>query len=118
MKKFLAIFLGSATDTAMKNWLALDPEIRREKEKSGISAWKNWVNKNDNIIDGGSPIGKTKRVDASGISDTKNLITGYTIVEAESQEAAAKLFVDHPHFTMFPGESVEVMECLPIPENM
>ena len=30
-------------------------------------------------------------------------------------EAAVKLFEGHPHFTIFPGDSVEVMECLPIP---
>ena len=33
----------------------------------------------------------------------------------ESHEAAAQLFLNHPHFTIFPGESVELMECLPIP---
>ena len=30
-------------------------------------------------------------------------------------EAAAKLFENHPHFTIFPGESVEIMPVLPIP---
>jgi hypothetical protein len=42
----------------------------------------------------------------------------YTVVQADSQEAAAKLFQNHPHFTMFPGEGVEVMECLPMPEGV
>jgi len=26
------------------------------------------------------------------------------------------MFEGHPHFTIFPGESIEVMECLQIPE--
>jgi hypothetical protein len=39
----------------------------------------------------------------------------FTVVRAESHEAAAKLFVNHPHFVIFPGESVEVMPVLPIP---
>jgi hypothetical protein len=39
----------------------------------------------------------------------------YTIVRAESQEAAVKMFLGHPHFTIFPGDGVEIMECLPIP---
>ena len=51
----------------------------------------------------------------TGIADTRNDLTGYTIVQAESHEAAAKLFQNHPHFTMFPGNGVEIMECLPIP---
>jgi hypothetical protein len=31
------------------------------------------------------------------------------------REAAAKPFEKHPHFTIFLGESVEVMPVLPIP---
>ena len=67
------------------------------------------------IVDQGSPVGKTKRISAQGISDTKNEIAAYTIVQADSHEAAARLFEHHPHFTIFPGDSVEIMECLPIP---
>ena len=52
---------------------------------------------------------------AQGISDIKSAMTGYVIVRAESHEAAAKLFEQHPHFAIFPGESVEIMECLPMP---
>ena len=42
-------------------------------------------------------------------------MAAYTIVRADSHEAAADVFKDHPHFMMFPGEAIEVMECLPIP---
>jgi hypothetical protein len=42
-------------------------------------------------------------------------MTGYVIVQAESHEAAAKMFEQHPHFSIFPGESVEIMDCPPIP---
>jgi hypothetical protein len=42
-------------------------------------------------------------------------LAGFTIVQAESHEAAAKLFEGHPHFTIMPGEGVEVMEIMPIP---
>jgi len=37
------------------------------------------------------------------------------VVQAETHEAAAKLFLNHPHFSIFPGDSIEVMENLPIP---
>jgi hypothetical protein len=50
-----------------------------------------------------------------GIEDTENLLVAYVVVRAESHEAATKLFEGHPHFTIFPGDSVEIMECLPIP---
>lgn len=42
-------------------------------------------------------------------------MTGFVVVEAESHDAAAALFVNHPHFAIFPGEAVEIMEALPIP---
>ena len=44
-------------------------------------------------------------------------IAGYVVVEAPTHEAAAQLFENHPHFAIFPGDSVEIMECLPIPER-
>ena len=67
------------------------------------------------IKDIGNPLGKTKRVDKNGISDTKNMLTAYTIVEAETHEDAAKLFAKHPHFEIFAGDGIEIMECLPLP---
>ena len=114
MKRFVAIYLGSAT--ALAQWKATDDQKRKEQEKAGMDAWMKWVKENEaSIVDLGSPLGKTKRINAEGISNTKNEITGYTIVQAESHEAAAKLFANHPHFMIFPGDSVEVMECLAIP---
>lgn len=114
MKTYLAIFLGSAD--AFNSWKALDAETRKAKEQEGMTAWMTWANDNKaSIIDNGSPVGKTKRVSEAGIEDTKNEIGAYVIVQAASHEDAAALFVNHPHFTLFPGHSVEVMECLPMP---
>ena len=114
MKKFLAIYLGSAA--ALDKWKLIEEVERKEKEKAGKEAWGKWVEANKaSIVDQGTPVGKTKRVSADGMSDSRNEIGAYTIVQAESHEAAAKLFENHPHFTNFPGQAVEVMECLPMP---
>jgi hypothetical protein len=116
MKKFIAIYMGSSDPSIMEKWKTMPEGERKKKESVGMQAWMNWSEKNSKFIkDNGSPLGKTKRIDKSGISDMKNLIAAYTIVEAESHEAAAKLFLDHPHFTAFPGQSIEIMECLPLP---
>ena len=116
MKKFLAIYLGSTNDMKMKEWGSLDSETRNQRTALAMKEWTSWVEKNkDIIVDQGGPIGKTKLMNSAGVTAGKNLITGYTIVLAESNEAAAKLFENHPHFMIFPGEAVEVMECLPIP---
>ena len=116
MKRFLAIYIGTEDALAKVKWNELDEGTRREREASGIKAWMGWGNANSAaIVDQGSPLGKTKRAASDGISDVKNTMTGYVIVQAESQEAAAKLFLNHPHFSIFPGDSVEIMECLPLP---
>ena len=100
----------------MDAWRALPEGERKEKEQAGMAAWTKWAADNkDSVVEQGSPLGKTKRIDASGVTDTRNELGAWAVVQAESQEDAAKLFVGHPHFTMFPGESIEVMECLDIP---
>jgi hypothetical protein len=60
-------------------------------------------------------LGKTKKVTQRGIDDTSNDMGAFTVVRAESHQAAAKLFEGHPHFTVFPGDYVEIMPVLPIP---
>jgi hypothetical protein len=113
---FLAVFLGSKTSPRMAAWNALPESDRRAKEQQGIAAWKAWVEKHQNAIaEMGGPLGKTKKVDPKGITDITNFMGAFTLVKAESHEAAARLFEEHPHFTIFPGEAVEIMPVLPIP---
>jgi hypothetical protein len=96
---FLAVFVGSKTSAKMAAWNALPEAERRAKEQRGIAAWKAWVEKHQGAIAamGGNEMG------------------AFTVVHASSHEAAAKMFENHPHFTIFPGEAVEVMPVLPIP---
>jgi len=113
---FLAVFLGSKTSPRMIAWNALPESERQAKQKEGIAAWKAWAEKHHAVIVGmGGPLGKTKKVTQHGVEDTSNEMGAYMVVRAESHEAAARLFDNHPHFTIFPGESVEVMPVLPIP---
>ena len=111
MKKYMAVFLG--TKEAMEAWMAM-PD-RKEKEQAGMMAWGKWMEDHKAAVVDGSPLGKTKRVSKSGITDVRNDMGAWTVVQAESQEEAAKMFEGHPHFTIFPGDRVEVMECLPMP---
>jgi hypothetical protein len=114
MKKFVAIYLGSSN--AMSSWEKMTEAERNQKQAAGMKAWGDWMATHQkSVVDMGGPLGKTKKVNPQGVSDIRNALTGYVIVEAESHDAAAKLFLNHPHFTIFPGDSVEVMEVLPIP---
>ena len=116
MKQFLAIYLG--TESAIAAWKSLEEQERKRRDKLGIDAWMKWANAHQAaIVVPGSPLGRTKRVSAQGLEDTRNELTGYVIMQAESHEAAARLFEGHPHFTVFPGDSVEVVECLSLPST-
>jgi len=118
MKTFLAVFTGSTAARERSGWDELGDADRAVREQKGIAAWGAWVAKNHAaIVDNGSPLGKTKRAGPGGVSDIKNNLAAYIVVQAETHEAAAKLFEGHPHFTIFPGEAVEVMELLPIPRQ-
>jgi hypothetical protein len=116
MKKFLAIYIGTATALEKAKWNEMPEEKRNAIDAQGFAAWEKWANDHAAaIVDMGTPLGKTKRAAADGVSDIKNAMTGYVIVQAESHEAAAKMFERHPHFAIFPGDSVEIMECIPLP---
>ena len=116
MKKFLAIYIGTEAALAKSQWNKLDEDKRKAREASGFNAWMEWGTANSAaIVDQGTPLGKTKRASPEGVTDIKNVMTGYVIVQAKSHEDAAKMFETHPHFTIFPGDSVEIMECLPLP---
>jgi hypothetical protein len=118
MKKFLAIYIGTEAALEKSQWNKLDEEKRKAREASGMNAWMEWGTVNSAaIVDQGSPLGKTKRASPEGVTDIKNVMTGYVIIQAKSHEDAAKLFEKHPHFTIFPGDSVEIMECLPLPKQ-
>lgn len=110
MKKYMAVFLGTA-----EKMNALKPDEATMQE--GMRAWSKWATDNASVIvDQGSPLGRTTRIDKNGIAQSSNEMGAWCVVEAETAEAAAKLFENHPHFTIFPGDRVEVMECLPMPK--
>ena len=116
MKKFLAVFTGSTAAQERSGWDAMSDADRAARQQAGIAAWGAWMAKNKtSVVEGGAPLGTTKRTGLNGVTDIKNNLTAFLIVQAETHQAAAKLFEGHPHFTIFPGEAVEIMECLPIP---
>ena len=107
MKKFIALYLAPAK--VIEEWAKTDPEKRRVAEEKMKSDWMKWMSDHATMITDTQAGGKTKRVLTGGISDVKNDIMLYSFVEAESHEAAAKAFENHPHLGI-PESSIEVME--------
>src|SRR5258707_13460289 len=93
---FLAVFLGSKTNSQMTAWNALPEAERLAKQKEGIAAWKAWAEKHQSAILGmGGPLGKTKKVSQRAIEATSNEMGAYMGVPPHPPEAAAELFEGH-----------------------
>ena len=69
------------------------PETQEEGEKE-MAAWGAWMQGlGSALADGGNPVGMSSTLSADGLSDGggSNPLSGYTIVEADSLEAAAEM---------------------------
>jgi len=99
----------------MEARLAKSGAERKDLQAKGLAAWNARVEKRkDANASRDAPLGKTKRVIADGVTNVRNAMAAYTVVGADSHEAAANIFKNHPRFMIFPGEAIEVMKCIPI----
>jgi hypothetical protein len=104
--KFIAFYCIPAS--VMADWAKTDPNARKAAEEKMKAEWQKWMGEHAKAIKLTEACGKTKKVTASGISETRNDICLYSFIEAESHEAAAKAFENHPHLQI-PQASIEVM---------
>ena len=111
MKKFFVLYMASSAD--FQKVMADMGAMTEEQKSAGNKEWEEW-SKGTNVVDMGAPLGKTKRVKADSIADAKNEVGGYSIIEAESHEDAAKKMQSNPHFKMIPGGWIDVMEIMPM----
>ena len=79
-----------------------------EQAQAGMDAWTAWAAQaGDAVVDLGTPL---EVVENGG--DSGDPIGGYSILQAESNEALGKLLENHPHKAM--GGTIETLECLRI----
>ena len=93
---------------AMKKMMEANPDMG----KKGMEEWGMWMKKHmADFADAGAPTGKNTEVSANGAVEKSNDIGGYSILQAEAKEAAAKLLADNPHFQM-PGAIIDLAEIV------
>ena len=108
MVRFLAVYLMKPEDLA--RFRAMPKAEQDAIDAAGVPQWAEWEAKHAaSLPNRGGMVGKTLRVSKAGTAPASNDICGYVVVEAETVEAAAKLFENHPHFATFPGSSVDIM---------
>ena len=99
-----------APASTMEEWMKKPEAERKDAEMKMRANWDAWVLTHKDAILNTIALGKTKRVNATGVEDVKNDMMMSSYVQGESAEAVAELFKDHPHFTI-PGATIEIMEA-------
>ena len=91
----------------MGGWNAMPEAERKAKEQEGMAAWKGWVEKHQGAIvePWAARSARPRRSTARASPTSANEMGAFTVVRAASHEAAAKMFENHPHFAIFPGET-------------
>ncbi len=103
MAQFLLLYTGGSG-------MAQDPA---EQERI-MAEWGAWYGKmGESIVDGGTPFGASKNLTGNGVGEGPlgdTPATGYTVISADSLDAAAVASEDHPHISH--GGQVQVFECI------
>ena len=89
-------------------WMKLPETERKEQEGQMQSDWNAWMSDHTDAITETAGVGKPKRITGAEVVDARNDLMMYSFIEADSHEAAAEMFKDHPHFGI-PGATIEVM---------
>ena len=110
-EKFLVLYLAPAQ--VLADWAKTDPATRQAAEEKMRAEWQQWMRDHAPMLSMTEAAGKTKSITSSGLSDTKNDIMLYSIVEAESHDIAAKAFERHPHLQI-PQSSIQVTAIRPM----
>lgn len=113
MKKYIVIY--HATYESMKQTATTNPE---DATKS-MEAWMEWAkNCGDNLVDMGTPLSRGARLNSDGSTEASGRnVVGYSILQAESMEAARCLLARHPHLSWDEGCEIEVHESMALPGN-
>jgi len=103
MAKFVLIYTGSAG-------MAAAPE----KQKKIMAEWGAWYGKmGAAVADGGAPFGASKNITKGGVGEGPigdAPATGYTVITADSLEAATAQCKDHPHLKH--GGQVQIFQTI------
>lgn len=113
MKHFAVLYIAPVT--TLDEWMKKPETERKEGEAKMQQEWGTWLIAHKDAVQNTIGLGVSKRVSQNGIEDARNGIMLSSYVMADSLEAAAELFKDHPHLGI-PGATIEIMEARPIGE--
>lgn len=105
MKKFLVLY---RSNTSTSERMA---KATAEQTKTLMAAWRAWAQRSAaSLVELGAPLAPPTVLKGSG---APGFVGGFSIVQADSADAAKQIFDGHPHFET-PGNSIELLEYLPM----
>ena len=93
------------------------PGENKEEQDKIMAAWGAWFEKlGDTLVEGGNPFGAPQTVTADGVKDGADgaPATGYSVVQADDQAAAAEIAKGCPILADGGDNTVEVYEAYPM----
>ncbi|MBM3272350.1 hypothetical protein FJY94_03710 [Candidatus Kaiserbacteria bacterium] len=108
MKNFTVLY--SAPIATIDEWMKTPEAERKEAEAKMMQEWNDWQAAHKDAILNTISLGRNTRVTKEGAAEMRNDLMLSSYVQAESAEAAAELFKDHPHFGI-PGATIDIMEA-------
>jgi hypothetical protein len=108
MTKYIALYC--MPHTSLADWGKKPQEERAGEENRLKELWIAWTQAQGAALLLTASAGKATQVTSSGATERSNDVMMYTLVEAESKDAAVAMFANHPHLQI-PGAWIDVMEA-------
>ena len=112
MKKFLVIYHAPADS------LQQMAEVPQEEQAKGMEAWMHWAQRTgDHLVEMGAPLANGQELGHDGsVENSTREVSGYSILQAESLEAAKALLEGHPHISGWNSDAtIEIHETMELP---
>ena len=112
MNKYLVLYLAPVH--VLTAWMETPEAERKATEEKMQLEWQEWAAKHQEAIRDTAGAGKTIKITKDRVSDSRNDIMLYSIIEADSYESVSAMLENHPHLEI-PEASIEVMQCTTFP---
>ena len=105
MKKFLVLYRSNVSTPERMG------KATPEQNQTLMAAWRAWSQRSAGaIVELGAPLNTPTFIKGTS---APGFVGGFSIVQADSADAAKKIFDGHPHFENA-GNSLELLEYLPM----
>ncbi len=86
-----------------------------EQIKAMMDGWMAWGERcGAGLIEMGAPLAPATNVSSTGTSASESRVSGYSILEAETKEAALAMLDGHPHLSFDASSGIQLHEAMPM----